>query len=87
MKTIFEHIKEDSRPIAYIARSVSGTWTINYKKYDNYTNVTLSSCQKLSDSEVEQIREMGILVFDFIKSENFKDTYDRMCDLHNFECQ
>lgn len=85
---ILEHIKTDNRPISHIARNMAGSWTIAYKKYDNYTNVSLSSCQKLTDEDIETIRGMGILVFDFLKvsSDNFLPMLHKMEDLAKFNC-
>lgn len=65
MKNIFEYIKEASDCIAYVSRSLAGTWTISLVKKGNYVGRTISSYQRLSDQEVESIEGMGIRVFDF----------------------
>jgi len=88
MKTIFDYINEDTRKISHIARSCSGSWTIAYKKYDNYSNVSLSSCKKLTDQEVEDLRSMGFVVFDFLKvaDSEFLNLFHSLEDLARFNC-
>jgi hypothetical protein len=65
MKTIFEYIADHENEIAYITRSMLGSWCISLKKRDNYTNQTISSYQKLSDADLAKVEALGIFCFDF----------------------
>jgi len=86
MQTIFEYLRSDTRAVSYIARSMSGCWSISYKKYDNYTGVSLSSYQKLSDTDIEALRELGYIVFDFKSLDTPLNLFKEMEALNEKEC-
>lgn len=87
MKHIFEYINEAHNDVAYVTRSLYGSWTIALKKDGTFTNRQIMSHQKLTDEDIKELKDRSIPFFDFYNNkETFRESLIKMRMLNRSLC-
>jgi len=83
MSNIFKYLdlEQNQGRIAYITRSMLGTWSITYYPCDRYAARSISSYEQLLDEDLAKIADRGLKIFDF---KSVSD--DKFTELHREHC-